>query len=214
MANPKDDASTDIESLVKNFAKDMDKACADLRKARMDKAKKEADKKKDDKKKSDKKPDDPPVVTFSLSQNPSSKSRTPAEQAAEVAAGRSWVCWGAHMADKARHVIMKADGKVTWDPKKTMGDDFDEFKKKWAEAMKRNGLKNAKGGDGWFEGDEFHLELPDSKIDKTDQRVAACFEEYAKLTRKDGKPKNDKFEKDYAKDLEKYVAPYEKDSKK
>ena len=28
------------------------------------------------------------------------------------------------MADKARHVVMKADGKINWDPKKTLGDDF------------------------------------------------------------------------------------------
>jgi hypothetical protein len=41
----------------------------------------------------------------------------------------------------------------------------------------------------------FHLELPDSKLDHSDSRVVACFEEYAKLTRKDGKSKNDKFEK-------------------
>jgi hypothetical protein len=210
MAGDKDDASTDIEALVKSFAKDMTDACAKLRKARMEKTKKEADKKKDDKKK-DKKTQDPPVVTFDLDKNAATKSRTPAEQAAEVAAGKSWVCWGAHMADKARHVVMKADGKVTWDPKKTMGEDFDDFKKSWADAMKSNGLKNAKGGDGWYDGDAFHLELPDSKIAKTDARVAACFEEYARLTRKEGKEKNDKFEQDYAKDLEKYLAPYEKE---
>jgi len=198
----------DIETAVKNFAKDMNKACADLRKARIDAAKKEADKKKT------KPPADPPVVTFTLSQNKVSKGRTPEEQAAEVVAGKSWVCWGAHMVDMARHVIMKADGTVTWKPKETMGDDFDAFKKKWADAMKSNGLKNASGKDGWDNDDSFHLELPDSKLDHSDARVVACYEEYAKLTRKDGKSKNDKFEKEYADELKKYVEKYEKDAKK
>ncbi len=112
------------------------------------------------------------------------------------------------MADKARHVIMKVDGKVSFDPKKAIGDDFDAFKKKWGEAMKSNGLKNFKAGDGWAEGDAFHLELADSKIAKTDDRVKACLEEYARLSRKENKGKNDKFEKDYASDLKAYLDQY------
>jgi hypothetical protein len=181
-----------------------------LRKARMEQAKKEAGKeKKDDKKKDPKKVEDPPVVTFVFDPNPVTKVRTPAEQAEQVVAGRSWVCWGAHMADKARHVIMKADGKVTWDAKKTMGDDFDAFKKQWADAMKGKGLKNAKGADGWFDGDAFHLELSDSKIAKTDERVVACLDEYARLSRQENKGKNDKFEKDYAALLKDYLKKYE-----
>jgi hypothetical protein len=215
MANDKDDASTDIEALTKAFAVDMTSACADLRKARMDLAKKQADKgKKDDKKKDDKKAADPPVVTFAFDPNPATKCRTPAEQAEQVVAGRSWVCWGAHMADKARHVIMKADGKITWDPKKTMGEDFDAFKKEWAQAMKGRGLKNANGADGWYDGDAFHVELADSKISKTDDRVNACLDEYARLSRKEGKGKNDKFEKDYASLLKDYLAKYDKEAEK
>jgi hypothetical protein len=215
MASAKDDDSTGIESLVKAFAKDMNEACAKLRKARMDKAKKEADKK-NDKKKSDKTSDDPPVVTFALDTSRVTKSRTPAEQAEQVVRGglNSTVCWGAHMADKAMHVVMKVDGTVNWDPKKTMAEDFVAFKKKWAEAMKSKGLKNFEGGDGWGEGDAFHLELSDSRIAHTDDRVVACLKEYAKLTRKDGKNKNDEFEKKYAKELKKYLDPYEKESKK
>jgi hypothetical protein len=177
-------------------------------------AKKKDDRAKDAKKKDDKKKDekekDPPLLTFTMSQNSDAESRTPAEQAAQVAAGRSWVCWGAHMTDSARHVVMKADGKYTDNPKKVLGEDFDEFKKQWAAAMKSNGLKNANGGDGWYEGDGFHLEMPESKMKKTDERAAACLEEYVKLTRKDGKPQNKKFEDKYAKDLEKYIKKYEK----
>ena len=87
-------------------------------------------------KKDDKKAAEPPVVTFVFDPNKATKCRTPAEQALEVVEGDSWVCWGAHMADKARHVLMKADGKVVWDAKKTMGDDFDAFKKAWGTVMK------------------------------------------------------------------------------
>jgi hypothetical protein len=114
------------------------------------------------------------------------------------------------VADKARHVIMKADGKVTWEPQKTMGDDFDAFKKQWADAMKSQGLKNYKGADGWGAGGEFHLELSDSKMAKTDERMAACLHEYARLSCQDGEGKNEKFEKDCAKLLAPYLAKYEK----
>lgn len=218
MASAKDDASTDIESLTKAFAVDMTDACAVLRKARMAETKKGADKagkdKKDDKNKDDKKSADPSEVSFALDPSSATKCRTPAEQAEQVAAGRSWVCWSAHMADKARHVIMKADGKVTWDAKKTMGDDFDTFKKKWGEVMKAKGLKNARGGDGWYDSDAFHLEMADSKMSKTDERVKACLDEYARLSRQENKGKNEKFEKDYAKLLEEYLKKYEKKAEK
>jgi hypothetical protein len=207
MAADKDDASTDIEALTKSFAVDMTDACAVLRKARMAQGKK-------DPKKDPKKAAEPAVVVFALDPNKATKGRTPAEQAEQVVAGRSWVCWGAHMADKARHVIMKADGKVTWKPKETMGDDFDAFKKKWAEVMKSKGLKNAKGGDGWYDGDEFHLEMADSKLAKTDERVVACLDEYARLSRQENQGKNEKFEKDYAKLLEPYLKKYEKKADK
>lgn len=206
MPNAKDDDSTDIESLVPKFAKDMSSECASLRKARIDKQKKVAGKK-DDKK-------EPPTVTFVMSTNSVSKGRTPAVQAEQVVAGKSWVCWSAHMADTARHVIMKADGKVTWDAKKTMGEDWDAFKKTWSDVMKRHGLKNFKGADGWGDGDEFHLEIAESKVSRTDERAKACLDEYAKMTRQDGKTKNDKFEKDYAKLLKEYIAKYETASKK
>jgi hypothetical protein len=218
MASAKDDASTDIESLTKSFATDMTDACAVLRKTRIAQTKKDADKaakdKNGDKKKADKKPADPPEVSFALSKNADSNCRTPAEQAEQVVAGRSWVCWGAHMADKARHVLMKADGKVTWDAKTAMGDDFDAFKKKWGEVMKAKGLKNARGGDGWYDGDAFHLEMADSKISKTDDRVKACLEEYARLSRKENKGKNERFEKDYAGLLKDYLKKYEKQADK
>ena len=142
------------------------------------------------------KQDGPKEVEFTLSKAPMTGVRTPQEQAKEVGDGKSWVCWGAHMADKARDIIMKVDGKASFDAKKTFGDSFADFKKAWGDAMKSNGLKNYKAGDGWAEGDSFHLELPDARMPKTDERVQACLVEYVKLTHAAGKPANDRFEKD------------------
>ena len=118
------------------------------------------------------------------------------------------------MADKARHVMMKVDGKVSWSPKPAFGDDFDAFKKKWGEVMKKHGLKNAAGKDGWPTWDEFHLELPASKIGRSDSRAKACLDEYARLTRIDGKKKNTSFESKYGKLLKSAIEKYEKQAKK
>ena len=199
MTSAKNDASTDIEALVKKFAIAMTIECAKLRKARSSALKKK-----------DPKSAEPAEVTFALDPNAATKSRTPAEQAQQLVANRSWVAWGAHMADKARHVIMKVDGKVNWDAKKSLGEDFEAFKKAWGATMSSHGLRNAAGKDGWFAGDAFHLELADSKMPKTDERVKACLEEYARLSRKEKKGRNEKFEKDYARLLEPYIAEYEK----
>jgi hypothetical protein len=204
----KDDASTDIEKRTKSFADDMTEVCAKLRKARMEAM--EKGEKKGDKKDDKKKAAEPPEVTFAMERTPVTQFRTPADQAVELVKGSTKVCWSAHMADKARHVIMKADGKITWDPKKAMGEDFDAFKKKWAEAMKSNGLKNADGGDGWYNSDAFHLELADSKISKTDERAEACMDEYARLTREEGKKQNQAFEAKYAREMAPYLKKYEK----
>lgn len=218
MAEAKNDDSSGIEVKVKAFAKDMTAEAETLRKARekliaeaKTKAKPEAAKKDKKKAKDDGKP---AVVTFSMSANKVSKSRTPAEQAKEVVSGKSYVCWSSHMADKARHVLMKVDGSASWDAKKAFGEDFDAFKKKWGEVMKKHGLKNASGGDGWPSWDEFHLELPDSKMKRTHERAKACLDEYAKLTRKDGKSQNTRFEKKYEKALKPYIEKYDPDAGK
>jgi hypothetical protein len=113
------------------------------------------------------------------------------------------------LADKARHVLMKADGKVSWSPEKTIGEDFDPFKKKWADALKSNGLVNAEGKIGWYPKDAFHVEIPDSKVSKTDERADACMVEYVRLTREKGKPQNEKFEAKYGPELAPYLKKYE-----
>jgi hypothetical protein len=78
----KDDASTEIVRLTLSFAEDMTKACAKLRKARMETM--AADEKKGDKKDNKKKTAEPPVVTFELEDTPITKSRTPEEQARQL----------------------------------------------------------------------------------------------------------------------------------
>ena len=198
------DASTDIETKVKAFCKDISasatkllkdaagkdgkdkggKAAAPAKGAAPAKAAPGKDKK-----------DTPKEVEFTLSKAAMTGVRTPQEQAKEVADRKSWVCWGAHLADKARDIIMKVDGKASFDAKKTFGDSYTDFKKAWGDAMKSNGLKNYKAGDGWAEGDSFHLELPDARMPKTDERVHACLVEYVRLTYEAGKPPNEKFEK-------------------
>lgn len=218
MANVKDDDSTNIESLVKKFITEINSECAAMRDKRIETAKKEAEKAqkddKDSKKKDDKKSAEPPLITFKMDPSADTKSRSPADQAAQVVAGRSSVCWSAHMADKARHVFMYVDGKGTLDPKKALGDDFDDFKKTWASVMSSCGLRNADGKSGWCDWDAMHLEVPDGKITRSDERAKACLEEYARLSRKEGKGTNDKFEKDYAKELKEYLEKYEAKDKK
>lgn len=200
MAGLKDDASTDIDKKVKDFAKDMTSELVKIRKSKKAETGSGAA--------------SVPVVTFKLSTTKVSKSRTPAEQAALVVKGSTKVCWSSHMADKARHVLMKVDGKISWDAKKALGDDFETFKKKWGAVMKKHGLKNAAGKDGWPSWDQFHLELPDSKVARTNERAKSCLEEYARLTRKDSKKINSSFEKKYGKLLKSYIAKYDKEAKK
>lgn len=203
-----------IEPAVTAFAKDLTALCAALRLKRIEADKgaagKAGDKPAGAKPAGDGAAGEPPVIAFALDKGSATKVRTPEEQAAQVAAGRSWVCWGAHMADAARHVVMKVDGKIEWDPKKAFGADWSAFQTLWAATMKKHKLKNARGGDGWFSGDGFHLELADSKMAKTDPRCKACLEEYARLTRTGKNKPNAKFEKAYPALLAPYVAKYEK----
>lgn len=146
MANDKDDASTDVEALAKKLIDSMTDECAKLRKARV--AKNEADAGatvKDKVKKAA--AATPAVMTFKIDKVNGS-IRTPAQQAALVVKGTSQVCWSAHMADKARDILMFADGRyVSGSVKKIMGDDFEAFKKAWLSNRKSIGLKDAGGND-------------------------------------------------------------------
>ena len=118
MARPKDDASTSIVEIVNAFISrlnsEMD-SWVKSRKAEIDKAQKAKDPK-------SKVPLPNPVPAISVKLDPAADTaaRTPFEKATQVAAGRCDVCWSARMADRARHVIMKIDAKVDFDPPKTL----------------------------------------------------------------------------------------------
>lgn len=219
------EAANLIEKKVKAFAQDITKFLEDKRKAKIAELKKKASSGGDGKKGGG--PDDTLVtVTFAYSSGKGSVSRSPEQQAEGVSNGKSWTCAGAHMVDKARHVKMlygppgKA-AKTSWDVKNAFGTKDQHFvtladlKKEWTRLMKKHGLKNYRGGDGWGDGDAFHFELPESKVPRSDKRVQACLAHYAKITRLDGKPINETFEKgSWKKDLEPHLKKIEKEQKK
>lgn len=190
------DVASVIESKVKAFAKDINKFLDAKRDAKVKALTKAGDPKADEK---------VVKVSFKYSGAKGSISRSPEQQAENVAKGTSWTCAGAHMVDKARHVAMYygpagKKPKISWAVGEAFGSKDQHFvamsdlKNKWKALMKTHGLKNHKGGDGWGAGDAFHFELPDSKVPRSDKRVQACLAHYAKLTRIDGKPKNTSFE--------------------
>ncbi len=142
-----------------------------------------------------------PGVTFAVSPNRSSSFRTPAEQAQEVVARRSHVCWGAHMSDKARHILPRVDGRAITDGdefERLLGSHLSGFTTLWASELRFNGLRDAGGGTTWFKSeklhDQLHVELPDAKIDQTNARAEACVDEYARLLQVEGKSQNHAFE--------------------
>jgi hypothetical protein len=148
-----------------------------------------------------------------LSDYSKSKQRTPEEQAKEVLAGKSWTCNSSHMADAARHVGLKLNGKVTYDLKKFQKDsreDYDEFVEVYGSAMARQGLRNYRGGANFdpLGSDAYHMELKDSRLAPDSEPVQKCLQYYAKATREDGQKKNAKFEQDAS--VKKFLDNYEK----
>ena len=198
--DPEVDNTSDIDTRVAAFCTEISaEATALLKKAAAQEGKGNASK-----------PPASPKIAFAAGKAADAGFRTPEQQALEVANGASQVCWSAHMTGKARDLIMTVDGKVRWDPATVFGKSFDDFKKAWGDAMGRHGLKNYRAGDGWSAGDEFHLELPDARIAKTDDRAKSCLTEYVRLTRSGGMHPNAKFEKTYAALLKPYIAAYDK----
>lgn len=132
---------------------------------------------------------------------PERSRRTAAQQAQAVVKGTSWTCRSAHLVDKARHVWLLVGGKIAWKPETELTKTFnrsvrDRFVRAWTELMARHGLKNYKAGDGWAPGDAFHLEMPKGRAGGA--VVRRCVREYVRLTRVEGKPRNDSFERTYA----------------
>ena len=164
-------------------------------------------------KKDNKKPEELPELKVKVSNLAVTKVRKPKEQAEQIVKGVSWTCSSAHMSDNARHVDLSKAGKYVVTPSKDLtADEFKTFKDAWNAAMKANGLLNYKAKDGYDEGDAYHLELPDAKLPVSDKRVQECLEEYADMTRNDGKKKNVAFEKDST--IKKWLDDWEKKNKK
>lgn len=166
----KNDASSNIDTLVDAFTKDITDWVAKFRKEKTDKDGKTA------------------VPNASFKVGPAkygNQMRTPGQQAQKIVEINSWVCWGAHMADKARDILMWIDGK--YDPNLTpdaaFGDYFGDFKKAWMDLRKSRGLLSGDAGnpEGWFGKDPFHVEVPDARIPNTDARVDECIKEYVRL---------------------------------
>ena len=164
-------------------------------------------------KRDNKKPEELPELKVKVSDQAVTKVRKPKEQAEQIVKGVSWTCSSAHMSDNARHVALSKAGKYVAAPSKDLtADEFKAFKDAWNAAMKANGLLNYKARDGYDEGDAYHLELPDAKLPINDKRVQECLQEYADITRNDGKKKNLAFEKDSA--IKKWLDDWEKKNKK
>ena len=201
MTDLRHDASTTIETQIRKFIRELERLCGELHVESLQRKRAEVAA---GTRASKVKPF-PKDIRIVVSKNARSLARTPAEQAAAVVRGGSWVCWGGHMSDKARHIILRIDGKPyyglgKW---KTSKANKADFKAAFSKAMKKADLRNFKGTRGFQSGDEFHLELPDSRVRRKSARAQACLEEYVRLTRKVGKPQNTRFEDKYGKLIEK-----------
>lgn len=146
-------------------------------------------------------------LIFAMSTAKETVKRNGKQQALEVAQGDSETCAGSHMSDSARHINMwstgpgKAGKKYYIDPKDAFGTDdkhictFAKFQSEWADEMKKHDLRNFKGEKGYGDGDDYHLELPESRIPKDDPECKICVDEYCRLVVMEGYKNNTDFEK-------------------
>jgi hypothetical protein len=142
-----------------------------------------------------------PTLGFVVSRYRFSSFRTPVEQAAEVVANRSKVCWGAHMSNMARHIIPSIDGHAFTDGdrfERALGPHLPWFVAIWTNTLRSCGLRDAGGGTSWFKEpglhDQLHVELPGAKIPQTDARATACVIEYVRLVNNHQGKRNKDFE--------------------
>jgi hypothetical protein len=134
-------------------------------------------------------------ITVSVATGAGGQVRTPEEQAAYLLKGTSWTCNGSHMADGAKHILVKQGGQVVWQLGNLASKQKDAWAvlvKTWNGVMNTQDLRNFKGTKNFdYPGsDPLHMELPDSRLMDNDPRVIKCLEVYAKATRLEGKAKN------------------------
>jgi hypothetical protein len=133
------------------------------------------------------------------------EERTPQTQARNIIAGRSWTCRSAHLGDNARHVLLRIDGTITWNPQtdieSNFGEDFyDDFVEDWNEAMADNDLRNFRGDEGWAPGDAYHLEMPVRNVPQN--MINECIAEYVRLTREEGENQVESIEELYEDEIQ------------
>lgn len=201
MADDLNDASTDIDKHCKKFISIMEKLCAKIPwesqlviRSHVAAGGKRANSEVF-----------PEKIRLKISANKKAHFRTPAQQAVSLTK-KSNTCWGAHMSDKARHILVSANGgKFESGLRHVLSDKWHQelFKEAWVKSMKQAALVNFGGGTKWGKGDEFHVQLPGAKLKRTSAKANACLEEYLRLTRKKSRRKNTSFEKKYKKLLEK-----------
>jgi hypothetical protein len=148
-----------------------------------------------------------PTLTFAVSKNLSSCFRTPAEQAREViippgkSSAKSYVCWGAHMSNMARHIIPTINGNSLVDGdtlERLLGPHLQWFIAIWKQKLQESRLKDAGGGVSWYKtpkfNDQLHVELPGAKIPQSDPRAKKCVLEYVRLVNSHQGRRNQAFE--------------------
>ena len=137
-------------------------------------------------------------LSISVAHGAGGVQRTPEEQAEYVLKGTSWTCNSAHMADGAKHILVKQGNVLTWNMNQVAGqkEAFAVFKKAWNKAMAGQDLRNFTGGKdfAYTSSDPLHMELPDARLRDNDPRVIRALEVYAKATRIEGRAKNTPFE--------------------
>jgi hypothetical protein len=138
-------------------------------------------------------------ISIALSLGKGGQSRAPEEQAEYLLKGTSWTANSSHMADGAKHILVREGPTVTWKLNQLHAKEkaaFEVMVKAWNAAMKTHDLRNYKGGPQFdYKGsDPLHMELPHSRLHDNDPRVIKTLEIYAKATRHEGKAKNVEYE--------------------
>jgi hypothetical protein len=114
----------------------------------------------------------------------------------------------------------KTGKKYMIDPKKAFGAKdanictVATYQAEWVAEMKKQGVRNHGAGKGYGHGDDYHLELPNSRIPKTDVECIACVDEYCRLVTLGGYKNNAKFEKNWAAEVKAPMAKYVKEKQK
>jgi hypothetical protein len=192
-------STPDIKALTRRFANELNNSLAAYRKAVIDQGGEDSE--------------NVPEMTVAVNDRKSNKVRTPRQQAELIVKGKSWSASSSHMTDNARHINLRKGNKVIVDAKRELTpEEYRAFVQAWNDAMRATGLRNFKNGTSYDHGDEFHLELPDTKLPFTDARVQDCLAEYARMTREEGKKKNANFEREGK--VKKYLTEYEKRNQK